>query len=89
MTWTQAIPARLAETSGLDGVYPPGLLVAEVASVERKSEGGFARILLTPIAPSDNLRHVLLLEPLGRQMPEPPGTAQANTQSAPKKGEKK
>lgn len=78
-------------TSGLDGVYPSGLLVAKVASVERRSEGGFARILLTPIALSDNLRHVLLLEPLARQMVDPPSAAQAasTTESSPNKGGKK
>lgn len=64
-------------TSGVDGVYPAGLPVAKVAAVERQSQGSFARILLVPTAPSDNVRHVLLLEPLARQMPEPPGAAQA------------
>jgi rod shape-determining protein MreC len=52
------------ETSGLDGVYPPGLAVATVVSVERRSEGGFARVLLAPAAPADGVRHVLVLEPL-------------------------
>lgn len=52
------------ETSGLDGVYPPGLAVAQVVSVERRSEGGFARVLLTLAAPADDVRHVLVLEPL-------------------------
>jgi rod shape-determining protein MreC len=64
-------------TSGLDGVYPAGLLVAKVVSVERKSEGSFARILLSPLASSDGVRHVLLLEPLLRQMPVPPSAVHA------------
>jgi rod shape-determining protein MreC len=55
------------ETSGLDGIYPPGLAVATVVSVERRSEGGFARVLLAPAAPADGVRHVLVLEPLARQ----------------------
>lgn len=76
-------------TSGLDGVYPGGLLVATVTSVERKSEGSFARILLTPIAPSDAVRHVLLLEPLDRQMPQSPAEAPATMDSAPAGGEAK
>ncbi len=67
----------LLTTSGVDAVYPAGLPVAKVTAVERQSQGSFARILLTPIAPSDNLHHVLLLEPLARQMAEPPGAAQA------------
>jgi rod shape-determining protein MreC len=51
-------------TGGLDGVYPPGLAVATVRSVERRAEGGFARVLLAPAAPGDGVRHVLVLEPL-------------------------
>lgn len=56
-------------TSGVDGVYPPGLPVARVTAVERRAESGFARILLAPSASVDGVRHVLVLEPLGRQQP--------------------
>ncbi len=59
-------------TSGVDGIYPPGLPVAKVASVDRKVDSGFARILLTPAAPPDGVRHVLVLEPLNAQLPPPP-----------------
>lgn len=57
-------------TSGVDGVYPPGLSVARVSAVERRAESGFARILLTPSASSDGMRHVLVLEPLSAQLPK-------------------
>jgi rod shape-determining protein MreC len=59
-------------TSGVDGVYPPGLPVAKVLKVERRSDAGFARILLTPAAGIDGVRHVLVLEPTGLQMPPRP-----------------
>ena len=59
-------------TSGLDGIYPPGLPVARVASVERRAEAGFARILLTPTAPSAGVRYVLVLEPTAAQLPPRP-----------------
>ncbi len=59
-------------TSGLDGIYPPGLPVAKVASVERRAEAGFARILLTPTAPSAGVRYVLVLEPTAAQLPPRP-----------------
>ena len=36
----------LLTTSGVDGVYPPGLPVAKVAEVDRKADSGFARIML-------------------------------------------
>lgn len=62
----------LLTTSGVDGVYPPGLPVAKVARVERRSDAGFARILLMPVANLDNLRHLLVLEPLTAQMPPRP-----------------
>ncbi len=59
-------------TSGLDGIYPPGLAVARVATVERRVDSGFARILLEPAAKADRVRHVLVLEPVGLQLPPRP-----------------
>jgi rod shape-determining protein MreC len=43
-----------------------------VVSVERKVDSGFARILLAPTASPDGVRHVLVLEPVGVQMPPRP-----------------
>ena len=63
------------QTSGLDRVYPPGLPVARVTQVERRAEGGFARVSLVPAAASDGVRHVLVLEPLGVQLPSRPEAA--------------
>jgi rod shape-determining protein MreC len=62
----------LLHTSGVDGVYPAGLPVARVAGVDRKVDSSFARVLLVPAARPDGVRHVLLLEPLGAQMPPRP-----------------
>ncbi|WP_326534634.1 rod shape-determining protein MreC [Pseudorhodoferax sp.] len=63
-------------TSGLDGVYPPGLAVARVLTVERRvGESGFARILLQPAAEPDAVRHVLVLAPVGRTQPVAATTA--------------
>ena len=62
-------------TSGVDGVYPSGLAVARVAEVDRKLDAGFARIVLTPAAESDGVRHVLVLEPTGAQLPPRPEEA--------------
>jgi rod shape-determining protein MreC len=62
-------------TSGLDGIYPPGLPVARVTAVDRQAEAGFARILLEPAASPDGVRHVLVLEPLALQLPARPGAA--------------
>jgi rod shape-determining protein MreC len=62
----------LLTTSGVDGIYPPGLPVARVTLVDRKIDTSFARILLQPVASSDAVRHVLVLEPLGAQLPPRP-----------------
>jgi rod shape-determining protein MreC len=51
----------LLTTSGLDGVYPPGLPVAKISAVERRGDSSFARVALQPVAPVDNVRHVLVL----------------------------
>ena len=79
-------PGDVLQTSGIDGVYPPGLPVAKVVSVERRVESGFARIALAPAAPPDGVRHVLVLEPLAMQMPPRPETAPAPPEKPPKRG---
>lgn len=73
-------------TSGVDGVYPPGLPVAKVVSVDRKVDSGFAKVMLAPAARPDGVRHVLVLDPLSLQMPpRPPEAPQAVPAVAPKK----
>lgn len=66
-------------TSGLDGIYPQGLPVARVVSVDRKLDSGFARILLKPVAALDGVRHVLVLEPTAAQLPPAPAAAEPET----------
>ena len=60
-------------TSGLDGVYPSGLMVATVTRVERVVKDQFARIVMTPLAGVESNRHllVLLVEPRLIVAPEP------------------
>lgn len=48
-------------TSGIDGVYPPGLSVASVALVETRSADSFARIVCRPLAGIDRHRQLLIL----------------------------
>jgi rod shape-determining protein MreC len=60
------------QTSGVDGIYPPGLDVATVASVDRRGGSAFAKVSLRPAARLDGLRHVLVVEPLTLQLPPPP-----------------
>lgn len=62
----------LLTTSGLDGVFPFGLSVARVVHVDRRADQQFAKIVLTPVAGRDSVRHVLVLEPVGMQLPPRP-----------------
>jgi rod shape-determining protein MreC len=76
-------------TSGVDGVYPSGLPVAKVVSIDRKLDSGFARIVLGPTARTDGVRHVMVVDPIGLQMPARPDLAppqEGAKASAPKKG---
>lgn len=61
-------PGDLLTTSGVDGIYPPGLPVAKVLQVDRRGDAGFARISLTPMAGAGGVRHVLVLAPVRSQM---------------------
>jgi rod shape-determining protein MreC len=63
----------LLQTSGLDGVYPPGLAVARVSRLDRRTQSDFAKIMLQPLASPDHVRHVLVLEPIGLHQPARPG----------------
>lgn len=59
-------------TSGVDGVYPPGLPVARVEKVERRADSGFARIQCIPESLVQGARHVMVLTPVADQMPPRP-----------------
>ncbi|HUQ27953.1 MAG TPA: rod shape-determining protein MreC [Usitatibacter sp.] len=48
-------------TSGIDGTYPPGLVVATVASVEKNAAYVFAKVVARPAAGVDNHRYVMVL----------------------------
>ena len=48
-------------TSGIDGTYPPGLVVATVTSVEKNAAYVFAKVVTRPAAGVDNHRYVMVL----------------------------
>jgi rod shape-determining protein MreC len=77
----------ILSTSGVDGVYPPGIPVARVEKVERRADSAFAKIYCQPLANTMGAKHVMLLEPFSVQILLPPVIESA--QSAPKKGAKK
>jgi rod shape-determining protein MreC len=60
-------------TSGIDGVYPPGLPVAQVINVERNAAFLFARITCKPLAGVNSHRQVLIVhaqQPAAERPPE-------------------
>lgn len=71
------VAGDLLTTSGVDGVYPPGLAVARVEKVERRVDAVFARIYCVPMAMVSGAMHVTVLEPVGAQIPDRPASAPA------------
>lgn len=64
----------LLTTSGVDGIYPPGLQVGRVLKIDRRADSAFARITAEPIARLDGSLHVLVLQPLTEQIQARPAT---------------
>jgi rod shape-determining protein MreC len=58
-------------TSGIDGIYPPGLPVAEVTNVERNAAYLFARITCRPLAGVTSNSQVLVLNWENKQPARP------------------
>ncbi|HEX4762851.1 MAG TPA: rod shape-determining protein MreC [Usitatibacter sp.] len=58
-------------TSGIDGTYPPGLLVAQVTSVEKNAAYVFAKIAAKPSAGVESYRYVMIL-PIPQSAAAPP-----------------
>jgi rod shape-determining protein MreC len=67
-------PGDLLTTSGVDGVYPPGLPVARVTKVDRRVDSAFARVSCSPAGLVAGSLHVMVLAPVTAQIssrPEP------------------
>ncbi len=58
-------------TSGIDGIYPPGIPVAKVIKVERDPAYPFANVTCLPVAGVDTHRHLLVLSDMP-ELPERP-----------------
>ena len=51
-------------TSGMDGIYPPGLPVAKVVRVDKRADSSFSRIYCAPLAKVYGVQYVMVLKPL-------------------------
>ena len=60
---TNAEPGDILTTSGIDGVYPPGLPVGRIALVQTTGTGGFARIEVEPMGRVNHSMHILIVQP--------------------------
>ena len=78
----------MLSTSGVDGIYPAGVLVGKVSKVERRAETAFARILCEPVGRVQGARHVMVLEPLSDQLPARPQIEKAQPVVSQKGGRK-
>lgn len=79
-------PGDVLTTSGVDGVYPPGLPVARIDKIERRADSAFAKIYCSPLALVHGAQHVMVLKPAA--MPELPRPAE-DTAAAPRKAVRK
>ncbi|WP_042299254.1 rod shape-determining protein MreC [Paraburkholderia kururiensis] len=77
-------------TSGLDGVYPPGLPVARVIRVDKQADTAFARVICVPVAAVRGARQMLVLRYQTDAPPRPaePEPASAAKDAKAKKGAK-
>lgn len=74
---SDVLQGDLLTTSGVDGVYPPGLPVAKISRIERRAESAFAKIYCTPQALVSGARHVMVVTPVASQIPPRPEPATA------------
>lgn len=80
----------LLTTSGVDGVYPPGLPVAKISRIERRAESAFSKIYCAPQALVTGARHVMVVKPVAGQIPTRPEADAMDAAQAPaKKGSSK
>ncbi|MDM0077600.1 rod shape-determining protein MreC [Variovorax sp. J2P1-59] len=73
----------LLTTSGVDGVYPPGLPVAKIDRIERRADSAFARIHCVPVGHVTAARYVLVLAPTGGQAAPRPAAAATAAAASP------
>lgn len=59
-------------TSGLDGVFPKGIVIGEVVEVRRRHRGLLQSAIIQPSAALDRLEEVVLVVPVASDLPEPP-----------------
>ena len=75
-------------TSGIDGTYPAGLVVATVTRVDRSGAYAFAKITARPAAGVENNRFVLVLAVPASAPPRPEAKEERKPRDRPGKGKR-
>lgn len=83
---TQAMVGDVLTTSGIDGVYPAGLPVAEIDWVTTSGADGFAQVQARPLARIQHVLHVLVIDPVGLPAASAPAAAAAPGAAQPSPG---
>ena len=82
----------LLTTSGVDGVYAPGLPVARIVKIERRADSPFSRVYCEPLAQMFGTQFVMVINPLPEDALPPRPPAETKTQegpaSTPRKGKR-
>jgi rod shape-determining protein MreC len=73
-------------TSGIDGVYPPGLPVAKVTAIERSVEQIFARITCVPLGGVAHYNQLLIVNGTPSLPPRPVESQKAPRSKKPRSG---
>lgn len=55
-------------TSGLDGIFPQGLVIGLVDSVEKNATAAFQEAFVRPLYDADDFTNVLILDPFNREL---------------------
>ena len=82
----------LLTTSGVDGVYPPGLPIARIIKIERRADSPFSRVYCEPMAQMYGTQFVMVIDPLPEDAlpprPAPDVKKQEGPSSTPRKGKR-
>ena len=82
----------LLTTSGVDGVYPPGLPIARIIKIERRADSPFSRVYCEPLAQMFGTQFVMVINPLPEDALPPRPPVETKTQegpaSTPRKGKR-
>jgi rod shape-determining protein MreC len=79
---TDAEVGDILTTSGIDGIYPPGLAVGRISLVQTTGTSGFARIEVEPMGRVGHSMHLLIVPPEPKSTAIEPAAPDANEEAS-------